>query len=117
MRRYSEGDGGDVEEAQHACLVDCARVVWAAMDTSHAPESFRGLLLRHRGRTGLTQRDFATRARVSRNSVQDWESGLSYPTAERLQRLIRALHVSDSGQSTGGACSAWNGLPRQALQA
>jgi len=40
MRRYSGGDGGDVEEAQHACLVDCARVVWAAMDTSHAPESF-----------------------------------------------------------------------------
>jgi DNA-binding XRE family transcriptional regulator len=91
MRRYSGGDGGDVEEAQHACLVDCARVVWAAMDTSHAPESFRGLLLRHRGRTGLTQRDFATRAGVLRNSVQDWESGLSYPTAERLQRLIRAL--------------------------
>src|SRR5438270_10323754 len=90
MRRYSGGDGGDVEEAQHACLVDCARVVWAAMDTSHAPESFRGLLLRHRGRTGLTQRDFATRAGVSRNSVQDWESGLSYPTAERLQRLVRA---------------------------
>ena len=82
MRRYSGGDGGDVEEAQHARLVDCARVFWAAMDTSHAPESFRGLLLRHRGRTGLTQRDFATRAGVSRNSVQDWESGASHPGAD-----------------------------------
>jgi len=29
------------------------------MDSSHAPKSLRGLLLRHRGRTGLFQRDLA----------------------------------------------------------
>src|SRR5438309_1209905 len=54
-------------------------------------ESFAGLLLRHRGRTGLTQRDLAARLGTSRRSVQDWESGLSYPTGERLQALIQGL--------------------------
>ena len=54
-------------------------------------ESFAGLLLRHRGRTGLTQRDLAARSGTSRRSVQDWESGLSYPTGERLQALIQVL--------------------------
>jgi len=54
-------------------------------------ESFAGLLLRHRGRTGLTQRDVAARSGTSRRSVQDWESGLSYPTGERLQALIQVL--------------------------
>jgi WD40 repeat protein/transcriptional regulator with XRE-family HTH domain len=59
------------------------------METSS--ESFRSLLLRHRGRTGLIQRDLAARAGVSRGAVQDWEGGVSYPTAERLQALIRVL--------------------------
>ena len=61
------------------------------MDTSHEPESFRGLLLRHRGRTGLIQRDLAARAGISRRAVQDWEAGLNYPTAERLKALIQVL--------------------------
>jgi DNA-binding XRE family transcriptional regulator len=41
-------------------------------------ESFQGLLLRHRGRTGLTQRQLATRVGVSRGSLQGWEAGLNY---------------------------------------
>jgi transcriptional regulator with XRE-family HTH domain len=61
------------------------------MDTSHRSDSFRGLLLRHRGRTGLIQRDLAARAGVGRRSVQDWETGLNHPTAERLKALIRAF--------------------------
>jgi transcriptional regulator with XRE-family HTH domain len=61
------------------------------METAQAPESFRGLLLLHRRRTGLTQRDLAVRAGVSLGSIQDWETGITLPTAERLQRLIRAL--------------------------
>ena len=61
------------------------------MDTSSERESFRGLLLRHRGRTGLIQRDLAARAGVSRGAVQDWEAGLNYPTTERLQTLIQVL--------------------------
>jgi transcriptional regulator with XRE-family HTH domain len=61
------------------------------MDTSHLPESFRGLLLRHRRRTGLIQRDLAALVGVSLRSVQDWEAGVTLPTAERLQGLTRAL--------------------------
>jgi DNA-binding XRE family transcriptional regulator len=38
-------------------------------------ESFEGLLLRHRGRTGLTQRQRADLVGVNRRSVQDWENG------------------------------------------
>src|SRR2546421_11245201 len=63
-------------------------------------ESFAGLLLRHRGRTGLTQRDLATRLGTSRRSVQDWESGAYYPSAERLQALI--LVLLESGGLTVG---------------
>jgi WD40 repeat protein/transcriptional regulator with XRE-family HTH domain len=58
------------------------------MDTG---ESFAGLLLRHRGRTSLTQRELAERLGTSRRSVQDWESASSHPGAERLQALIRVL--------------------------
>ena len=87
------------------------------MDSSHAPESFRGLLLRHRGRTGLFQRDLATRAGVSRNAVQDWESGLSYPTAERLRALIRAMLEAGgltAGQEASEARELWAAAEREA---
>src|ERR1700687_1682613 len=63
-------------------------------------ESFAGLLLRHRGRTGLTQRDLAARLGTTRRSVQDWESGAYYPSAERLQALIQVL--LESGGLTAG---------------
>src|SRR5438132_448726 len=62
------------------------------MGRSHAAdrgaEPFRSLVLRHRGRTGLTQRELAARAGASRRTVQDWELGVNYPTADRLQALI-----------------------------
>ena len=61
------------------------------MDIPQAAESFRGLVLRHRGRTGLTQRELAVRMGAGRRTVQDWEAGLKYPTAERLQALIQVL--------------------------
>jgi WD40 repeat protein/transcriptional regulator with XRE-family HTH domain len=61
------------------------------METSREPSSFRGLLLLHRTRTGLTQRVLAGRVGVSLRSVQDWEAGLTFPTGERLQALVRAL--------------------------
>jgi WD40 repeat protein/transcriptional regulator with XRE-family HTH domain len=70
------------------------------MDLSHAAESFRGLVLRHRGRTGLTQRELAARLSVDRSTVQDWETGVKFPTAERLQALIRAL-LEASGLTPG----------------
>ncbi len=51
-------------------------------------ERFSGLLLRYRGRTGMTQRQLATWVGVNIRSVQDWESGVNYPSAQRLQALI-----------------------------
>jgi WD40 repeat protein/transcriptional regulator with XRE-family HTH domain len=87
------------------------------MDTSHAPESFRGMLLRDRGRTGLIQRDFAARAGVSRRSVQDWESGVNYPTAERLQAVIGVLLESGgltAGRETAEARELWAAVEHEA---
>src|SRR6516164_7649833 len=62
-----------------------------AMETWQASESFSRRLLLHRGRTGLTQRDLAARAGIGLRSIQDWEGGVTLPTAERLQTLLRAL--------------------------
>jgi transcriptional regulator with XRE-family HTH domain len=53
-----------------------------------AAERFRGLALRYRGRTGLTQRELAARVGVHVRSIQDWEAGLSRPTRDRLRRLV-----------------------------
>src|SRR5438445_8701711 len=69
-----------------------------------AAESFQGLLLRHRGRTGLTQRQLAARVGVSRGSVQDWEAGQNYPDAQHLQALIVAF-VEAGGLTVGDEAS------------
>jgi transcriptional regulator with XRE-family HTH domain len=61
------------------------------MASSPTAESFRGLLLRHRGRTGLTQRELASRMGASRRALQDWEGGIKYPTAEALRALLATL--------------------------
>src|SRR5438105_12681736 len=87
------------------------------METSNAAESFRGLLLRHRGRTGLIQRDLAARAGVSRGAVQDWEAGLNYPTAERLQAVIQVLLEAGgltAGQEAAEARELWAAAEREA---
>jgi DNA-binding XRE family transcriptional regulator len=84
---------------------------------SHKAESFQGLLLRHRGRTGLTQRQLAVRVGVSRGSVQDWEAGLNYPDVQHLQALIGAF-VEAHGLTVGGEASEaealWAAAVRQA---
>jgi len=61
------------------------------METSRAVESFRGLLLRLRGRTGLTQHELAVRMGSSRRTLQDWEAGINHPSAELLKALIQVL--------------------------
>ena len=86
------------------------------MDTSRAPESFRSLLLRGRGRSGLTQRDLAARAEVSLRSVQDWEAGVTLPTAERLKGLVRALLEAgglSSGHEAHEALELWTAVERE----
>src|SRR5437879_5245836 len=87
------------------------------MDASRERETFRSLLLRHRGRTGLIQRELATLACVSLRSVQEWEAGDKFPTAERLQALIRVL--LDTGGLTDGreeaeARELWTAAERDA---
>src|SRR6266536_5422432 len=80
-----------------------------------ASEPFQGLLLVHRGRTGLTQRQLADRVGVSARSVQDWESGVNYPSAERLRALIRALlegHGLTPGHEQGEAEALWAAVKR-----
>ena len=47
-------------------------------------ESFRGLILRLRGRTALTQRELAARVGVNVNAVQAWEAGDYYLGIARL---------------------------------
>jgi transcriptional regulator with XRE-family HTH domain len=86
------------------------------MDSLHMQESFRGLLLRHRGRSGLIQRDIAARAGVSLRSVQDWEAGVNHPTAERLRRLIQVLLETDGlvpGQEIPEARALWEAVQRE----
>jgi WD40 repeat protein/transcriptional regulator with XRE-family HTH domain len=99
-------------------LIDCPGfALGLAMETSSAPESFRGLLLRHRGRTGLIQRDLAARVGVSRGAVQDWEAGLNFPTAERLQVLIQVLLEAGGltlGQQAAEARALWAAAEREA---
>ena len=86
------------------------------MDTSGAAEDFRSLLLRDRGRTGLIQRDLAARSGVSLRSIQDWEAGVTLPTAERLKALIRTLRLAGGltpGRETSEARELWNAVQRE----
>src|SRR5260370_28101826 len=88
-----------------------------AQAADRADESFQGVLLRDRGRSGLTQRQLAMRVGVSRGSVQYWESGLNYPDAEHLQALIAAF-LETGGLTVGGeapeAEALWAAALRQA---
>src|SRR5262252_3733825 len=84
------------------------------MVTSQPAEAFRHLLLRYRGRTGLTQRQLAERVGVHRRSVQEWEIGASYPSAERLQGLIRVL-LEAGGLRPGHEAAEAHGLWAAAL--
>jgi WD40 repeat protein/transcriptional regulator with XRE-family HTH domain len=63
----------------------------ASSTDSIQADRFRGLLLRFRGRTGLSQTVLAQRTGVSLRSVQNWETGVSLPGSERLRDLLQAL--------------------------
>jgi WD40 repeat protein/transcriptional regulator with XRE-family HTH domain len=63
-------------------------------------KSFRGLVLSYRGRTRLTQRELAARMGAARRTVQDWETGVNYPTADRLRALI-LVFLDAGGLRTG----------------
>jgi transcriptional regulator with XRE-family HTH domain len=87
------------------------------MDIPHTPEFFRGLVLRHRRRTGLTQREFAARVGVSIQTVQEWEGGLTFPTTPRLQQLVRVVLEAGgllAGREQHEARQLWTAAAREA---
>jgi transcriptional regulator with XRE-family HTH domain len=88
------------------------------VDTSRqGDESFRGLVLRHRGRTGLTQRELAARLDAGRRTVQNWEAGVAYPSAELLRTLIRELLTSGGltmGREAMEAHALWTAAEHEA---
>ncbi len=82
-------------------------------------ETFQGLLLRHRGRSGLTQQQLASRVGVTRRSVQDWEGGVNHPSAKRLHALIAALLKAGGvtvGREQVEAEELWSAVLREATQ-
>src|SRR2546428_13268822 len=62
--------------------------------------AFGQLVLTLRTTIGLTQAGLGERLGVSRRAVAEWEGGLSYPKAERLQQLI-ALGVQQQAFAAG----------------
>jgi WD40 repeat protein/transcriptional regulator with XRE-family HTH domain len=85
------------------------------MGGDHAEETFQGLLLQHRGRTGLTQRELADRVGISPRALQMWEAGATYPSAAALQSLVHALleaHGLDAGRETEEVEELWSAALR-----
>src|SRR5262245_14754532 len=78
-------------------------------------EPFRGLLLRARGRAGLSQTQLAERTGVHMRSVQAWESGVSFPSSDRLRALTAALLEAgafSSGLEAVEAQALWSAVER-----
>jgi transcriptional regulator with XRE-family HTH domain len=80
-------------------------------DDQTADESFRDLVLQLRGRTGLTQRELATRIGVAARSIQGWELGTNYPGPASLKALVAA------GFEAGGFTTGREGEEARALWA
>jgi WD40 repeat protein/transcriptional regulator with XRE-family HTH domain len=89
-----------------------------AHDSSGQGHEFFGrLLLRHRLRAHLTQRELAARAGVNMRSVQGWETGVMYPAAGRLQALLTSLLEAGAftpGHELGEAEELWVAVEREA---
>jgi WD40 repeat protein/transcriptional regulator with XRE-family HTH domain len=80
-------------------------------------ESFRGLVLRLRGRIALSQRELAAQLGVHAHSIQAWEAGVSYPGVVSLQALIAAgLRAGGftAGREAGEASELWAAAMREA---
>jgi len=73
--------------------------------------AFGEQLLTLRTRVSLTQIELADLIGVHRRSVQNWESGESYPKAEMLQRLIAIFlrqRAFTAGQERKEAQALWD---------
>src|ERR1700687_3492018 len=87
-----------------------------ARDTGAGPHSFQSIDLQLRGRTGLTQRQLAASLGMHWRSIQGWESGANYPTAESLRSLL-AAYLRAGGFTLGNeaveAAACWSAALRQ----
>jgi WD40 repeat protein/transcriptional regulator with XRE-family HTH domain len=85
--------------------------------TSPPGETFQGLALQVRGRTGLTQRELAGHLGMHSRSIQGWESGANYPNFESLQAFL-AVSLEAGGFTVGHeaseAAALWAAAVRQA---
>src|SRR5438105_14025246 len=84
--------------------------------TDRVDEPFRGLLLRYRGRTSLTQGLLATGTGVHLRSIQAWEAGASFPRSERLQALIACLFGAGGfavGREAVESAALWSAVDRE----
>ena len=73
--------------------------------------SFHSKMVKLRKINGFTQETFATEVGVSRQSVYKWETGQSYPDAEKMMAVCNMLSISpnellnccvENGSSTVG---------------
>lgn len=72
---------------------------------------FGSHILELRTRTGLTQMAFANQAGVHRRSVQNWETGVSYPKPAMLRHLIKVflqLYAFSAGREYQEAHALWH---------
>src|SRR5262249_22992367 len=63
--------------------------------------------------SGLTQGQLAQQTGVARRTVQDWESGVNRPTAERMERVLVAMLEAGglaAGQEVEDAQAFWDAL-------
>lgn len=88
----------------------------SAGGTGAEHESFQSIALRLRGRTGLTQHQLAAMLGMHWRSIQGWESGANYPTAESLRSLM-AAYLRAGGFTVGNeaveAAAFWSAALRQ----
>ena len=56
--------------------------------------TFKEKIIKLRKQKGLTQDDFASAVGVSRQAVYKWESGQSYPEAQKLLEIKKLFDIS-----------------------
>src|SRR5438132_12830605 len=106
-------DCGSVRPPRPGAAMPCNRVA------DQAGETFHGLLLRLRGRTPLTQRQLALQLGVGMRSVQAWEAGDSFPSAETLQTLIARYLDLDGfavGREAAEAAALWTAAEQESTR-
>jgi WD40 repeat protein/transcriptional regulator with XRE-family HTH domain len=84
---------------------------------SDLEESFRGQILRLRGRIGLTQRELAERVGVHVSSIQGWEAGANYPGVSSLKALVVTCFTAGGfsvGHEAAEAAALWAAAVRDA---